>query len=148
MILTHEERIKRAFERRQRVVEYLAEPHTITQVREHLGISYNCAKDDIEYLKFSGLLTLHSGIPKGQGLNGAKYICKQVTLKIEKEVVLSDIQAENYPDLMLKFLGFTTFKPPKTGDIYHNEFKQVKPDPSPLRKVSAWSGHMSAMEMA
>jgi predicted transcriptional regulator len=45
-------------------------------------------------------------------------------------------------------MGYTDFEPPKIGEIYHNEFKQVKPDPSPLRKVSAWAGHMSAMERA
>jgi predicted ArsR family transcriptional regulator len=147
-MMTQEERAKRTLERRQKIVEFLAEPHSITQMRDQMGISSSCAFDDAQYLRAAGLLILHSGVPKSHGRNGAKYICKQVTLKPEGDIAQSDIIPDNYPDLMLKFLGFTTFKPPKIGEIYHNEYKQVKPDPSPLRKVSAWAGHMSAMEMA
>jgi hypothetical protein len=146
MTLTKEEQHRRALERRQRVVELLQEPHTITQVREVLSISYNCAKDDMEYLKHLNLLTLVSGVPKGQGNNGAKYICKQVTLR-PTDVVLSDFKAANYPDFMLKMLGYTNTSPDKVGRVFENSNKPVQPQP--LRHINtAWMNYQSGLELA
>jgi len=128
-------------ERRQKIIEFMSVPRGIAETAEAFGISKSCVFSDAQYLSEAGIMQLHSGVQKAHGKNAAKYVCRQVTLKQEGSLCASGIRRDNYPEILQRFLGFTNHAPQNVSRVYHNSLKPARPDPSPLRRISAWTGY-------
>jgi hypothetical protein len=134
----------RAMNRRQQVIEFLAEPHTSFEVMERFKVSSHCVREDMEYLKNVGIVLLHSGTPRSKQQNRAKYIAKQVRLTLGYGN--QELNFGEYPEFLQSMLGFAKVNP--TGGTKHLHLDHLV-RPQPLRKLNtAWMGYQSALEAA
>lgn len=136
-------------ERRQLVADALNEPRTIRDIAAELNISYWHARQDIRHLRKLGYVVITSKDIHNKKGNAVadKYLCRPVNLESLSDLKASEFKAENYPPILLKFLGHNAIDQKVSGRVFKTLDEKVRPEP--LRKINAaWLGYQSGLEMA
>ena len=143
-----ESRTENKWKRRKAIMHYCVNnrptQHDLATMHK---VSKDVIKSDMQYLAEIGAVEIDKPYCKKKHESATYRTIQVKPLNAARLSKKKNDQWTDMPEVLKRMFGVNEITP-KGGKTYRNMDKLVRPEANPLRKVSAWSGYMSGMEMA